>query len=157
MTYSTNLPYRRGVGMMLLNAQGEVFIAKRIDTTSDAWQMPQGGIDAGEDPRAAAMRELEEEIGTRNATIIGETLGWLDYDLPAELVPMLWKGQYRGQTQKWFCLRFNGSDAEINIATAHPEFLEWKWAPMQSLPDVIVPFKRALYQQIVDEFIHFVQ
>jgi putative (di)nucleoside polyphosphate hydrolase len=155
MNCNINLPYRRGVGMMMLNAHGNVFIARRIDTLSDAWQMPQGGIDEGEAPRDAALRELEEEIGTRNATIIGETAEWLNYDLPDALVPVLWNGRFRGQTQKWFCLRFHGHDSEINIATQNPEFLEWKWTSIDSLPDVIVPFKRALYQRIVNEFSKF--
>jgi len=140
--------------MMLLNARNEVFVAKRIDMTSEAWQMPQGGIDEGEVPRTAALRELMEEIGTDKASILGESNGWLTYDLPIHLVPKIWGGKYRGQEQKWFVLRFEGSDADINIATEHAEFSEWKWVPMPSLPDVIVPFKRALYEQIVAEFGH---
>ncbi len=141
--------------MMLLNAQNEVFVAKRIDTTSEAWQMPQGGIDKGEDPRTACMRELLEEIGTDKATIIGESDGWLTYDLPTHLVPKLWGGRFRGQEQKWYALRFDGADADINIATEHPEFSEWKWVPMDTLPDVIVPFKREMYANIVKEFARF--
>ncbi len=152
----SSLPYRRGVGMMLLNAENKVFAAKRIDMTSEAWQMPQGGIDKGEEPHAAAMRELEEEIGTRKATIIAESRGWLRYDLPEHLVPKLWGGKYRGQEQMWYALRFEGTDADINIATEHAEFSEWKWVPMASLPDLIVPFKKELYQQIVAEFRHLV-
>lgn len=148
----TDLPYRRGVGMMLLNAENQVFIAKRIDQLSEAWQMPQGGIDAGELPAAAAMRELQEEIGTANAVILAETTDWLRYDLPDTLVPILWNGKFRGQEQKWFCLRFEGRDVDINIATAHPEFSEWRWAPAATLPGVIVPFKRPLYEQILAEF-----
>ena len=140
---------------MLLNAKNEVFVAKRIDMTSEAWQMPQGGIDAGEEPRATALRELKEEIGTDKATIIGESDGWLTYDLPAHLVPIIWKGRYRGQEQKWFVMRFDGTEADINIATEHPEFSEWKWVPMHTLPDVIVPFKRELYEKIVSEFARF--
>lgn len=149
------LPYRRGVGMMLLNARGEVFVAKRIDMTSEAWQMPQGGIDKGESPRAAALRELKEEIGTDKATILGESEGWLTYDLPPHLVSILWKGRFRGQEQKWFVLRFDGTDADIDIATEHAEFSEWKWVPMHTLPDIIVPFKRAMYESIVAEFKRF--
>lgn len=137
---------------MLLNADNHVFVAKRIDMTSEAWQMPQGGIDEGEDPRTAAMRELLEETGTDKARILAESADWLRYDLPTYLVPKIWGGRYRGQEQKWFALRFDGTDADINIATEHAEFSEWKWEPMHTLPDVIVPFKRALYQQIVEEF-----
>ena len=146
------LPYRPCVGMMLLNLEGLVFAAKRIDTIAEAWQMPQGGIDAGEDAREAALRELEEEIGTNKAEIIAESREWLSYDLPDHLVPKLWGGKYRGQTQKWFALRFTGSDSDINIATKHPEFSEWKWVPRDTLPDLIVPFKRELYIRVVEEF-----
>ena len=146
------LPYRPCVGIMLLNAQGEVFVAKRIDSTAEAWQMPQGGIDDGEEVEAAALRELEEEIGTNKVTIIAQSYDWLHYDLPADLVPKLWGGKYRGQTQKWFVMRFLGKDSDINIATVHPEFSEWKWVARESLPDLIVPFKRDLYAQLVEEF-----
>ena len=150
-----HLPYRQGVGIMLLNGQGHVFVAKRLDTLVEAWQMPQGGIDAGELPRAAALRELTEETGVpaANVTILAESTDWLTYDLPDELVPVIWKGQYRGQKQKWFALRLNGLDSLINItADAHPEFSEWKWIPMKQLPEVIVPFKRDLYAALVAEF-----
>jgi putative (di)nucleoside polyphosphate hydrolase len=146
------LPYRKGVGMMLLNAANEVFVAKRIDMTSEAWQMPQGGIDDGENPRTAAMRELMEEVGTDNATIIAESADWIRYDLPEFLIPKLWSGKYRGQEQKWFALRFEGSDADIDIATEHAEFSEWKWVPMHTLPDLIVPFKKDMYAALVAEF-----
>ncbi len=153
MSAFEHLPYRRGVGIMLLNARGEVFVAKRIDMTSEAWQMPQGGIDAGEEPRVAAMRELKEEIGTNAATIFAESRDWYRYDLPDHLVPIIWKGQYRGQEQKWFAMRFEGTDADINIHDGeHPEFSEWKWIPMRELPEVIVPFKRELYASLVGEF-----
>jgi len=146
------LPYRDGVGMMLISDKGLVFVAKRIDTVAEAWQMPQGGIDAGESPREAALRELKEEIGTDKAEIIAESRDWLTYDLPAELVPKLWGGRFRGQKQKWFALRFTGKDSDINIETDHPEFCEWQWIAMEKLPGVIVTFKRNLYQSIVDEF-----
>lgn len=146
------LPYRKGVGLMMLNRRGKVFVARRIDMPSEAWQMPQGGIDAGETPRAAAMRELEEEIGTDKATIVAESKGWLSYDLPADLVPRLWGGKYRGQTQKWFLLRFTGTDSDIDIETEDPEFLAWKWAAPRELPKLIVPFKRKLYEHLLKEF-----
>ena len=153
MSAFAHLPYRAGVGIMLLNARGEVFVAKRIDMTSEAWQMPQGGIDAGEAPREAAMRELKEEIGTNAATILAESADWYRYDLPDSLVPIIWKGQYRGQEQKWFAMRFEGADSDINIHDVeHPEFNAWQWIPMRELPNVIVPFKRALYEALVGEF-----
>ena len=147
-----DLPYRKGVGAMLMNARGEIFVARRNDMISEAWQMPQGGIDDGEDPRAAAMRELKEEIGTDAAKIVAESKQWLSYDLPIELVPKIWGGRYRGQKQKWFLLRFIGRDSDIDIDTDDPEFLEWKWAALESLPNLIVPFKRKLYQDVVAEF-----
>ncbi len=147
----TKLPYRPGVGIMLINAQGLVFVAKRIDTTGDAWQMPQGGIDDGENPTEAALRELLEETGTAQAEIIGETAGWLTYDLPDHLVGKAWKGRYRGQKQKWFAMRFTGTDADINIDTKHPEFSAWKWSPVGQIIPCIVPFKRDLYEQVVAE------
>jgi putative (di)nucleoside polyphosphate hydrolase len=151
----THLPYRKGVGMMLLNARGEVFVAKRLDTLVEAWQMPQGGIDEGEDARTACLRELKEEVGTDRATIIAESADWYRYDLPDALVPIIWKGQFRGQEQKWFVLRLDGDDSLINITdNEHPEFSEWKWIPAAQLPDVIVPFKRDLYAALVGEFGH---
>jgi putative (di)nucleoside polyphosphate hydrolase len=151
---SQHLPYRPCVGIMLLNAQRNVFVAQRIEQVVEAWQMPQGGIDAGEDPRAAALRELEEEIGTNKARIIAESRDWLSYDLPPELIGLAWKGKYRGQRMKWFAMEFLGDDSDININTAHPEFNDWRWEAMQRLPEVIVPFKRELYAQLVQEFAH---
>jgi putative (di)nucleoside polyphosphate hydrolase len=146
------LPYRPCVGMMLINRAGLVFVARRIDTLVEAWQMPQGGIDEGEDPRVAALRELEEEIGTTKAEIMAESRDWLSYDLPEHLVPQLWGGKYRGQKQKWFALRFLGEDSDINIETKHPEFSQWKWVTPAEVPELIVPFKRELYQAVVGEF-----
>ena len=114
--------------------------------------MPQGGIDSGEEPSVAAFRELSEETGTNKARIIAESAKWYAYDLPVHLIPKLWGGRYRGQRQKWFAMRFEGQDSDINIETEHPEFCEWKWIPIRQLPEIIVPFKRSLYQTLVDEF-----
>jgi putative (di)nucleoside polyphosphate hydrolase len=149
---AAGLPYRPGVGLMLLNARGQVFVAQRLDMPSAAWQMPQGGIDPGETPRQAALRELHEEIGTDKAEIVAESRDWIRYDLPADLVRKLWSGRYRGQEQKWFALRFLGTDADIDIATAEPEFSAWRWAELAELPDLIVPFKRDLYRRLIAEF-----
>ncbi len=150
------LPYRPCVGIMLLNAAHRVFTASRIDQMVEAWQMPQGGIDAGEDPLAAALRELEEEISVtpQHVSLLAESREWLTYDLPPDLVGKVWKGKYRGQRQKWFAFRFHGRDDHINLATAHPEFDAWRWLPMADLPRMIVPFKRDLYTQLVAEFAH---
>jgi putative (di)nucleoside polyphosphate hydrolase len=138
---------------MLLNRRGEVFVGRRIDMpVMPAWQMPQGGIDPRETPRQAAMREIEEEIGTAKAEILGESRVWLKYDLPVELAGGIWGGRYRGQRQKWFVMRFTGSDGDINLATAHPEFDAWQWVAPDRLPDLIVPFKRQLYIDILTEF-----
>lgn len=151
-----NLPYRPCAGIMLLNQDGHVFVAKRIDTMVEAWQMPQGGIDEGEDATQAMYRELWEETGvTRDKVELLEGAeDWLHYDLPDALIGKLWGGKYRGQKQKWFALRFLGQDSDINIETEHPEFSEWKWLPMAELPEVIVPFKKDLYAQIVERFSH---
>lgn len=151
---AASLPYRLGVGIMLLNTHNQVFVAKRIDTISEAWQMPQGGIDETEPPFEAALRELEEETGIAptHVSLIAESKDWVTYDLPEHLIPKLWGGKYRGQKQKWFALRLNAPDHVINIHTAHPEFNEWKWIEMRRLPDMIVPFKRTLYEQLVQEF-----
>jgi putative (di)nucleoside polyphosphate hydrolase len=146
------LPYRPGVGLMLLNRTNQVFVAQRIDTRVPAWQMPQGGIDEGEPPREAVLRELEEEVGTSKAEIIAESHGWFRYDLPPDLVPRVWGGRYRGQTQKWFALRFLGEDSDIDIETEEPEFSAWKWAAHEDLPRLIVPFKLQLYRAVLAEF-----
>ena len=144
--------YRPGVGIMLLDRRNRVFVARRIDRPGDNWQMPQGGIDRGETPCAAALRELEEEIGTAEAEFLAETAHWLRYDLPPGAAPAHWGGRYRGQAQKWFALRFIGRDADIDLATAHPEFDAWKWVRAAELPGLIVPFKRQLYREILAEF-----
>jgi putative (di)nucleoside polyphosphate hydrolase len=144
--------YRMGVGVVLLNQLNQVFVAKRIDTPS-AWQMPQGGIDKGEAPHETVMRELTEEIGTDRAEIIAETKDWLIYDLPEGLRKKVWGGKYKGQKQKWFAMRFTGTDTDIDLtADKHPEFSEWKWTSMDQLVELIVPFKRPLYESIVREF-----
>ena len=122
-------PYRPCVGIMLINDHGLVFVAQRIDQVVEAWQMPQGGVEQDETPRQAALRELEEEIGTNRAEIIAETEDWIPYDLPRELADKVWRGRFRGQTQKWFAMRFLGTDGDINLATAEPEFDAWKWTP----------------------------
>lgn len=149
-----SLPYRPCAGIMLLNGRGQVFVGRRIDTTVEAWQMPQGGIDEGEDPQAAALRELGEETGIapHHVVLIAAAPHELFYDLPEDLVGQLWKGKWRGQRQRWFLYRFTGTDADIDIATAHPEFSAWKWIAPATLPDVIVPFKRDLYREVLAAF-----
>lgn len=144
--------YRAGVGIMLLNRRGEVLVACRLDVPGEAWQMPQGGIDDGEAPRDAALRELKEEIGTDRAVIVAESRGWLRYDLPAEAIATARHPLKRGQRQKWFVMRFTGEDSDIDLATAHPEFSAWKWVPVEQLPRLIVSFKRQLYVDVLTEF-----
>ncbi|WP_120634693.1 RNA pyrophosphohydrolase [Ruegeria sp. EL01] len=148
------LPYRPCVGLMLMNAEGKIFVGMRNDGPKDAWQMPQGGVDKGEAPGDAALRELWEETGVTAdlVEIIAETEGWLPYDLPHDIVPKIWKGRYRGQEQKWYLLRFSGRDDQINIETDHPEFTRWKWQDQDRLVEEIVPFKRDVYTRVVAEF-----
>ena len=149
----TTLPYRFGVGLMLFNTKGLVWVGQRLDQPQTAgWQMPQGGIDDGETPREAALRELREEIGTDKAEIIAESKDWLTYDLPPELVGVAWQGRYRGQKQKWFALSFKGADSDIDLNGPHPEFGAWAWVEFADLVSLIVPFKRALYERITTEF-----
>jgi putative (di)nucleoside polyphosphate hydrolase len=149
-----NDQYRRGVGVMLLDHDGNVFVGARIDNTDEAWQMPQGGIDAGEEPWPAALRELEEETGIPSHLIerISECPERLKYDLPPELRGKLWGGKWKGQDQNWYLARFLGDDKDINIATRHPEFRTWKWIEPEQLPDLIVPFKRDLYRRLLRQF-----
>src|ERR1700743_881862 len=134
-------PFRPCVGVMLINAEGLVFVGRRIDQTVEGWQMPQGGIDMGENPEQAALRELKEEIGTNKATLLRAMEGWLDYDLPAHLIGVALKGRYRGQRQKWLAMRFTGTDSDIDVATDEPEFAEWKWLSMEALARMIGPFQ----------------
>ena len=154
MVAATDLPYRPCVGVTLINRDGLIFAGRRIDTAAPAWQMPQGGIDAGETPQEAALRELVEETGVRpdRVEVLAETRGWLTYDLPPELVGKTWGGKYRGQKQKWFLMRFLGEDAEIDIARDHPEFAEWRWIAPDEMIAAIVPFKRDIYREVVRQF-----
>jgi putative (di)nucleoside polyphosphate hydrolase len=156
-----DLPYRPCVGLMVLNRAGHVFIGRRIDgpehvDLTHAWQMPQGGIDPGEEPWPAALRELREETNIRSVERLGEIAEWLNYDIPSEIAGQAWQGRYRGQTQKWFAVRFTGLESEIDVA--HPagahqaEFSQWRWEPMQNVPAQVVPFKRAVYERVVQEF-----
>jgi putative (di)nucleoside polyphosphate hydrolase len=148
----SSLPYRPAVGVMLLNRQGLVFVGKRIDQTVEGWQMPQGGIDKGETPKQAVLRELLEEVGTDKAEIIAEMDDWVTYDLPEHLIGVAFHGKYKGQKQKWFALRFTGDDADIDLTAHEPEFSSFQWVDMEGLPDLIVPFKRDTYRQVLAAF-----
>ncbi len=155
MSDPSALPYRPCAGVMLVNRDGLVFVGQRLDNPgSEAWQMPQGGIDAGETPEDAALRELEEETGVSpdNVDIIAKSREELFYDLPDELLGKIWGGKWRGQRQWWFLMRFTGVDDDVDITTQHAEFSAWKWAQPSQIPEMIVPFKRKLYQNIIDEF-----
>jgi putative (di)nucleoside polyphosphate hydrolase len=158
-----DLPYRPCVGVLVLNRAGLAFIGRRIEgpehiDATHAWQMPQGGIDKGEDAWPAALRELHEETNIRSVERLGEIADWLQYDIPREIVGQAWKGKYRGQTQKWFALRFTGDESEIDLAhpagALEPEFSAWRWEPMRNIPSLVVPFKRAVYERVVREFAH---
>lgn len=149
-----SLPYRPCVGVMLINPAGDVFVGQRIDNDNPAWQMPQGGLDAGEDHRSAALRELEEETGITPdlVEIIAQTPEPVRYDLPADLIGKVWKGRYRGQEQHWVLMRFLGRDEDVVLDTEHPEFSEWRWLPPEDLVANIVPFKRAVYEDVLAAF-----
>jgi len=146
---SSDLPYRPCVGIMLFNRHGKVFVGKRIDQTVEGWQMPQGGIDKGESPKQAALRELQEEVGTDKAEIIAVMEDWVTYDLPEHLIGVAFHGKYRGQKQKWFALRFTGEDGDIDLTSHEPEFSAFKWVDLKTLPSLIVPFKRDTYKAVI--------
>ncbi len=160
-----NLPYRACVGMMLINREGLVFVGRRVNgpehvDATHVWQMPQGGIDPGEDSWDAARRELIEETNVRSVEKLAEVPEWLTYDIPRTIAGRAWKGRYRGQKQKWFAMRFIGADDEINIVSPaghKQEFIDWRWEPMKNLPDLIVPFKRPVYERVVEAFGHLVK
>ena len=146
-----NLPLRNGVGIIVLNKDNKVFIAKRIDNPKNFWQMPQGGVEKNEDYLAAAFRELNEETSIKNIKLIKELDGLIDYELPHHLLGIIWKGKYRGQRQKWFLMKFLGEDKEINIKTKHPEFLDWKWIELDKITDVVVDFKLKVYEEVKEK------
>lgn len=150
-----SLPYRPAAAVMLLNSENRVWVGQRRDSTLEAWQMPQGGLDEGEEPRAGALRELEEETGIAPhlVEIIAQSRQELLYDLPDDLIGKLWKGRYRGQRQYWFLARFLGADEDVRIETAEPEFRAWRWVEPEALPHLIVPFKRKLYESVLEEFL----
>jgi putative (di)nucleoside polyphosphate hydrolase len=165
MTRFEDLPYRPCAGLMVLNRDGLAFIGRRLDgpehvDATHVWQMPQGGIDPGEEPYPAALRELYEETNIRSVERLGEIPEWLSYDIPRDIVGQAWNGKYRGQTQKWYALRFTGDESEIDIAHPagghEPEFVEWRWEPLKNLPALVVPFKRATYERGVKEFARFI-
>ena len=145
---SKKLPLRTGVGIVVLNKNDQVFVAKRIDNSKNFWQMPQGGVDKNENYLAAAYRELEEETSIKNVDLVKELDGLISYELPKHLLGVIWQGKYRGQEQKWFVVRFLGNDSEININTSHPEFCEWKWVELENITDLVVDFKLHVYEDV---------
>ena len=146
-----NLPLRNGVGIIVLNKDNKILVAKRIDNSKNFWQMPQGGVDEGEDFLSAAYRELEEETSIKNVELIKELDGMLTYELPTHLLGKIWKGKYRGQKQKWFIMRFLGNDDDINLKTDKPEFLEWKWIDLSMITEVVVDFKKHVYNELQEK------
>ena len=147
----SELPLRSGVGIVLLNNDNKVFVAKRIDNPKNFWQMPQGGVDVGEDFLKAAYRELEEETSIKNVELIEELEGTITYELPDRLLGIIWKGKYRGQKQKWFLMRFTGQEEEINVETKNPEFLDWKWIELDQITEVVVDFKLHVYKELKEK------
>ena len=147
-----DLPYRPCVGLMVLSREGRIFVGNRIDQTIESWQMPQGGIDEGEEPWDTALRELKEEIGTNKVVLLREHPDWLLYDLPPHLIGVAWEGKYRGQKLKWFAVRFAGANADINLKTEHQEFSDWKWIDIDELLELVVPFKRETYAKVIEAF-----
>jgi len=147
----SSLPLRSGVGIVVLNEENKVFVAKRIDNPKDFWQMPQGGVDSGEDFLKAAYRELEEETSIKSVELIKELDGTITYDLPDRLLGIIWKGKYRGQKQKWFLMKFTGTEQEINIKTKNPEFLEWKWIELDQITEFVVDFKLHVYKELQEK------
>ena len=153
---SKKLPLRLGVGAVVLNKKNQVFVGKRKDNPIDKWQMPQGGVNTGENLVDAMKRELHEETSIQNIKIINEIDGWFEYELPKNLLGKIWKGRYRGQKQKWFVVKFLGNDTEINLQTDKPEFIEWRWLDIENLPNVIVDFKRKVYEQLLPKIRNFI-
>lgn len=145
-------PYRPCIGIVLVNHSRKIFVGQRIDNAVEAWQMPQGGIDDGEEPLEAGLREMLEEIGTNDVRLIAEHPSWLDYDIPQNLADQLWNGVYRGQTQKWMLFQFLGRDDDINIETSEPEFRTWRWAEPDILPELAVSFKKDIYKNVLETF-----
>ena len=152
----SNLPLRSGVGVIVLNNENQVFVGKRKDNPIDKWQMPQGGVNYKEDSLTAMKRELEEETSIKNIKVLKKLEGSFEYELPKELLGIIWKGKFRGQKQKWFIVRFLGEENEINLKTKHPEFIEWKWVDMEDLPKIIVEFKKKVYEKLLVELKRFI-
>ena len=155
MMSTKKLPLRIGVGAIVLNKKNQVFVGKRKDNPVDKWQMPQGGVNDGEDLTSAMKRELNEETGIENIKILNEIDGWFEYELPNYLLGKIWRGKFRGQKQKWFIVKFLGNDEEINLEKDKPEFIEWKWLDIEKLPNVIVDFKKKVYEQLLPKIRNF--